>query len=163
MDMLHGPFDITPYVKPGGINQIAIRLDHPQNCSRWYPREGLYRSVWLMKTATVHVPAWGTFVTTSRVSALSVVVNLAITVENAGNSAALVSAATDIYALDSAGADRQVGRVHPRRSDEHCGRRDSGVARIGQPLETSAVGSDSAADSESICGSNNGIGRRKSR
>ena len=29
--------DLTPYVKPGGANELAIRLDNPPNSSRWYP------------------------------------------------------------------------------------------------------------------------------
>ncbi len=29
--------DLTPYVKPGGENELAIRLDNPPNSSRWYP------------------------------------------------------------------------------------------------------------------------------
>ena len=32
--------DLTPYLKPGGENQLAIRLDNPENSSRWYPGEG---------------------------------------------------------------------------------------------------------------------------
>ena len=43
--------DLTPYVKFGGENVIAIRLDNPPNSSRWYPGGGIYRNVWLVKTA----------------------------------------------------------------------------------------------------------------
>jgi beta-galactosidase len=35
--------DLTPYVKPGGTNELAIRLDNPPNSSRWYPGAGIYR------------------------------------------------------------------------------------------------------------------------
>ena len=37
--------DLTPYTKPGGDNQLAIRLDNPNNSSRWYPGGGIYRNV----------------------------------------------------------------------------------------------------------------------
>src|SRR6185436_5135447 len=32
--------DLTPYIKPGGDNQLAIRIDNPANSSRWYPGAG---------------------------------------------------------------------------------------------------------------------------
>ena len=56
--------DLTPYVVPGGVNQLAIRLDNPPSSSRWYPGGGIYRNVWLTKTQPVHVAQWGTYVTT---------------------------------------------------------------------------------------------------
>jgi beta-galactosidase len=56
--------DLTPYVKPGADNVVAIRLDNPRESSRWYPGGGIYRNVWLVKTAPVHVAPWGVFVTT---------------------------------------------------------------------------------------------------
>ena len=58
--------DLTPYVVPGGENQLAIRLDNPPDSSRWYPGGGIYRNVWLVKTDPVHVGQWGTFVTTRK-------------------------------------------------------------------------------------------------
>ena len=58
--------DLTPYVKVGAENVIAIRLDNPANSSRWYPGGGIYRNVWLIKTAPVHVAQWGVYVTTPK-------------------------------------------------------------------------------------------------
>jgi beta-galactosidase len=37
--------DLTPYVVPGGSNQLAIRIDNPPDFSRWYPGAGIYRNV----------------------------------------------------------------------------------------------------------------------
>lgn len=56
--------DLSPYVKPGEENVVAIRLENPEESSRWYAGGGLYRKVWLSKTDPVHVGHWGTFVTT---------------------------------------------------------------------------------------------------
>ncbi len=56
--------DLTPYLKFGGDNQLAIRLDNPNQSSRWYTGGGLYRNVWLTKLAPVHVAQWGTFIRT---------------------------------------------------------------------------------------------------
>ena len=33
--------DLTPYLVPGGKNQLAIRLDNPNNSARWYPGGGI--------------------------------------------------------------------------------------------------------------------------
>ncbi|HYJ91831.1 MAG TPA: beta galactosidase jelly roll domain-containing protein, partial [Pyrinomonadaceae bacterium] len=57
--------DLTPYIKFGGENVIAVRLDNPPNSSRWYPGSGIYRNLWLVKTNPVHVAQWGTYVTTA--------------------------------------------------------------------------------------------------
>jgi len=95
--------DLTPYVKPGRDNVLAIRLDNPPHSSRWYPGGGIYRNVWLVKTAPVHVAHWGTYVTTPETSPASATVNLRVTVDN--NSKQLSSAiiSTQIFALDEAG------------------------------------------------------------
>jgi beta-galactosidase len=96
--------DLSPYVVPGGVNQLAIRLDNPPASARWYPGGGLYRHVWLTKVSPVHVDQWGTFVTTPEVSADAAVVSLEVTLANRSRQAATVAVATDIYALDAAGA-----------------------------------------------------------
>ena len=57
--------DLTPHIVYGGENVVAIRLDNPKDSSRWYPGGGIYRNVWLVKTAPVHVAHWGTYVTTA--------------------------------------------------------------------------------------------------
>src|SRR5690606_31409548 len=56
--------DLTPYINPGGDNQLAIRLDNPPHSARWYPGGGLYRNVWLTKTTSIHVSQWATLVHT---------------------------------------------------------------------------------------------------
>ncbi len=93
--------DLTRFVVPGGVNQLAIRLDNPPQSSRWYPGGGIYRNVWLTKTQPVHVEHWGTFVTTPQVSAASAKVDLQVTVANAGASAATVSVTTALYDVDA--------------------------------------------------------------
>jgi beta-galactosidase/beta-glucuronidase len=73
--------NLTPYAKPGGNNVLAIRLDNPPASSRWYPGGGLYRNVWLVETAPVHVGQWGTYITTPEVSSTSARVILKVTVD----------------------------------------------------------------------------------
>ena len=58
-------FDITPYLhEDGRPNTVAVRLENRPFSSRWYPGAGLYRNVHLITTDQVHVPVWGTHVTT---------------------------------------------------------------------------------------------------
>jgi beta-galactosidase len=95
--------DLTPFVKTGADNTIAIRLDNPPSSSRWYPGGGIYRNVWLTKTNAVHVGQWGTFLTTPEVSAASATVNLRVSVDNNSKQDANVSLATQIFALDADG------------------------------------------------------------
>ena len=95
--------DLTPFLKPGADNVLAIRLDNPPNSSRWYPGGGIYRNVWLVKTAPVHVAQWGTFVTTPLVSKESASVDVKVTVQNDTAANASVQVGTALFALDAAG------------------------------------------------------------
>jgi beta-galactosidase len=107
--------DLTPFVVPGGENQLAIRLDNPPDSSRWYPGGGIYRNVWLTKTQPVHVGQWGTFLTTPEVSRERATVNLKVTVDNDSHQPANISVATEIFALDANGkqAGSAVAKIAP--------------------------------------------------
>ena len=95
--------DLTPYAIPGGINQLAIRLDNPPSSSRWYPGGGLFRNVWLTTTAPIHVGQWGTVVRTPQVSTASAAIEVEVTVDNDSAADAVVSVATQLFALDADG------------------------------------------------------------
>lgn len=55
--------DITDYVKEG-TNRITVLLENRPQSSRWYPGAGLYRKVRLLTVPEIHIPVWGTYVTT---------------------------------------------------------------------------------------------------
>jgi beta-galactosidase len=95
--------DLTPYIQPGGDNQLAIRIDNPANSARWYPGGGLYRNVWLTKVSPVHVTHWGTFITSRITSASSATVDLSVTVENKGATDEPLQVITEVYAGDANG------------------------------------------------------------
>ena len=57
-------FDITPYIKAGEVNTLAVRLENENESSRWYPGAGIYRNVHLVVTEDAYVPMWGTQLTT---------------------------------------------------------------------------------------------------
>ena len=106
--------DLTPFVKWGAENVIAIRLDNPPDSSRWYPGGGLYRNLWLVKTAAVHVAHWGTFVTTPVVTRDLATVNVDLVLENDSPDKIPVSVSTRIYEL---GPDGQAGATPVSTSD----------------------------------------------
>ncbi len=95
--------DLTPFIKSGADNVLAIRLDNPPNSSRWYPGGGIYRNVWLTKTAPVHVAQWGTYITTPDVSPGSATVSIKTDTENDSKNDADIILGTAIYPLDASG------------------------------------------------------------
>jgi beta-galactosidase len=95
--------NLTPYVKAGAENQIAIRLDNPPESARWYPGAGLYRNVWVTKTWPVHVGQWGVQVSTPQVTREAAQVAWEVTLDNDGTRAAEVDVGTELYALDEGG------------------------------------------------------------
>lgn len=74
--------DVTD-VLTDGDNVLAVRLENLPQSSRWYPGAGLYRNVHLITTGDVHIPVWGTRVTTPDVDSLSASVRIETKVENA--------------------------------------------------------------------------------
>lgn len=68
--------DVTPYLKENSKNVLAVRLENEAESSRWYPGAGLYRNVRLVVTEDVHVPVWGTHLTTPVVNREFAKVNL---------------------------------------------------------------------------------------
>lgn len=74
--------DLTPYIKSGEDNVLAVRLDTEKWESRWYSGAGIYRHVWLVQCQPVHVSHWGTYITTPEISSQSAKVRTEISVEN---------------------------------------------------------------------------------
>ncbi len=75
--------DVTDLLNDNGKNNLlAIRLENKEQSSRWYPGAGLYRNVHVIKTEKVHIPVWGTYVTTPFISAEYASVNLKTNIEN---------------------------------------------------------------------------------
>ncbi len=95
--------DLTPFLKFGEENLLAVRLDTESWDSRWYPGAGIYRNVWLVKTEPVHVAHWGTYLTTPDVTDASAKVRLEVTVDNASGEAVEASVRTEFFELDANG------------------------------------------------------------
>ena len=89
--------DLTPYIRAGQKNVLAIRLDNPDDTSRWYPGSGIYRNVWLVKTSPVHVEQWGTFVRNQQVDSENAVMEMGVNIENHAGKDVQVKLQTSVY------------------------------------------------------------------
>lgn len=77
--------DVTSLVNEDGKNNtLAVRLENRPQSSRWYPGAGLYRNVHIVTTEKIHVPVWGTQITTPYVKDEYASVCLRTTILNAG-------------------------------------------------------------------------------
>ena len=56
-------YDITDYLNYGGDNTVSVRVDATMEEGWFYEGAGIYRHVWLTKTAPLHIDYNGTFVT----------------------------------------------------------------------------------------------------
>jgi beta-galactosidase len=124
--------DLTPFVEFGAENVVAIRLDNPPDSSRWYPGGGIYRNVWLLKTAPVHVGHWGTYVTTPEVSPTAASVSVRVSLENDSDSTANVAFRTQVYELaaDGSKAARPAASTEPSNMTLAAGSRGTGAANL---------------------------------
>lgn len=105
---------LSPHLQFGSTNVVAIRLDNPPDSSRWYPGGGIYRNVWLVETAPVHVPHWGVTITTPAVSPTNALVLVRANVTNSGSGAAEITASLRIRAFqDSNGKSARLEAAHP--------------------------------------------------
>lgn len=53
-------YELTPYIKWGEKNSIAVRVDHSDDAdSRWYTGSGIYRDVYLVYANPIHIDLWG--------------------------------------------------------------------------------------------------------
>lgn len=77
-------FDISDYLNPKGQdNRVSVRVDHSRYAdSRWYTGSGIYREVQLMYADKLHIPVWGTFITTPSVSSEKASVKIEVRVKN---------------------------------------------------------------------------------
>jgi beta-galactosidase len=94
-------FDITPFLNQRGENTLAVRLRNQPESARWYPGAGLYRNVHLLVTDDVHIPVWGTYLTTPEITASAAKVTLRTAVEVAAGARQPLRLQTEIR--DAAG------------------------------------------------------------
>ena len=102
--------------RPGEIT-LEVSLENLPESSRWYPGAGLYRNVHLLQTDAVHIPVWGTRLTTPHVDREYATVNINTEVEGAAKGDE-VELLTEILDPDGkvVASDRHSYRIYPGQS-----------------------------------------------
>ncbi|WP_237332455.1 glycoside hydrolase family 2 TIM barrel-domain containing protein [Zobellia amurskyensis] len=88
--------DLTPYITFGEENVIAVRVAPEDLASRWYSGAGIYRNTYLKINNPVHIPLWGTYITTPKVSDEKATVKIETTIKNADGKKVSVTLETKI-------------------------------------------------------------------
>lgn len=94
-------FELTNNILFGGNNTISVRLNNPEESSRWYPGAGLYRNVRLVTTNIARIAHWGTFVTTPKITDDKALVNVKTTLDYKGINAGDIKVITSIVDKDN--------------------------------------------------------------
>ncbi|HKS66854.1 MAG TPA: beta-galactosidase GalA [Candidatus Acidoferrales bacterium] len=123
-------FDLTDFVNFGGKNVLTVRVDATLGEGWFYEGAGIYRHVWLTKTAPVHVAQWGAFVK-SDVRGASAALSISTEVENESDHMTGCRVISQI--LDAAG--KVVARAEPGSSpvEAWSGRTFESQATVEQP------------------------------
>lgn len=108
--------DLTPFLHEAGkTNTLAVRLDNKRLSARWYPGGGLYRNVWLVKTAPTRIAQWGVWVR-AETNGTGARVTAEVTVESREAGETSLEVAGTVYALGVDGnttGDRRVATIAP--------------------------------------------------
>jgi beta-galactosidase len=92
--------DVTDIVKFGGKNVISVRVDATKFEGWFYEGAGIYRHVWLDKTAPVAIAPDGVFIWANNVSKGRAEVRGEVTLLNSLSKGGVASASCQIYAPD---------------------------------------------------------------
>ncbi|HYP17951.1 MAG TPA: beta-galactosidase GalA [Opitutus sp.] len=92
-------YDISEYLSYGGENVVAVRVDATMEEGWFYEGAGIYRHVWLVKTAPLHVARDGTWVRTD-VAANSANVAIETLVNNHGREPGTYTIEQEILSSD---------------------------------------------------------------
>lgn len=114
-------YDLTPHLNASGDNVLAVRVDNSlQPNSRWYSGSGIYRHVWLVTTAPLHIAQWGTIVRTPEVSADRAAVTVTTRVQNEGSQRATCSLTTEIVDANGNAVGTSTAQMDISAGAEHA-------------------------------------------
>ena len=124
-------FDLTPFVRFGTSNCLAVRVDSSGQTSRWYSGSGIYRHVWLTTTEPIHISPWGVYVTTPQAGIGQATVRVRTTIDIEGDQAEMFTLRSEVvdaegktiatglasgngHGQKAADVDQQIVISHPR-------------------------------------------------
>ncbi len=90
-------YDLTPFLKYGKDNLIAVRVDHSLDAdSRWYSGSGIYRDAYLVYSSPVHIDLWGVYFKANNITDKKAEVSAETTINNSLASGAKVKISHEI-------------------------------------------------------------------
>ncbi|HEY4787620.1 MAG TPA: glycoside hydrolase family 2 TIM barrel-domain containing protein, partial [Bacteroidales bacterium] len=91
-------YELTPYIKFGEKNIIAVRVDHSKYAdSRWYTGSGIYRDVYLVYANPVHIDLWGVYYTTHLDNEKQATLDIQTTVNNTTNKQTTIQVVHELF------------------------------------------------------------------
>lgn len=119
--------DITPFARFGGRNVVAVRADSSPFQGWWYEGGGIYRHVWLVKRAPVHLITDGVYAHPRHKGGEDWEIPVEATLENIGEHPADATVETVVIDPDGKLVARGSGTVR-------VGPLDQGIARFTIPV-----------------------------
>ena len=125
--------NVTRLINPDGRNNtLAVRLENRPQSSRWYPGAGLYRNVHVITTNRIHIPVWGTQITTPHVADDYASVCLRTSVENSGQKRADFGNGNPFSRRQNRSNERKQG-IHKPRATVYPELRSGTAPHFGRP------------------------------
>lgn len=92
-------FDLTPLLNTDGSeNILTVHVDHSRYAdSRWYTGSGIYRNVKLVTMPKLHIPIWGTYITTPKTTGEDAYASVQTTIKNEELAQVNLLLVTEIY------------------------------------------------------------------
>jgi len=105
-------YDLTPYLKFGEKNTLAVRVDHSKSAdSRWYTGSGIYRNVYLVEKSAVHLDLWGVYHTTKLLNDQKSAVHVQTTVKNTSAQKASLTVVQELFDSDQKSKAKSSGKL----------------------------------------------------
>ena len=104
-------YDLTPYIKFGTDNVIAVRVNTTGGRPRWYAGAGIYRHAWLQITNPLHIATYGTYITTPVVNEKKAEIQITTTIKNTTDKERTLTVSQQI--IDKTG--KQVVKEHANK------------------------------------------------
>ncbi len=90
-------YNITNHLKPTN-NILTVKVDRTRYAdSRWYSGSGIYRKVKLVQVNPLHIPIWGTFITTPIINDQKAAVAIEIKINNTKSDNQQFTLKTEIF------------------------------------------------------------------
>lgn len=104
-------YNITPHLKYGAKNTIAVEVKNEGQNSRWYAGSGIYRHVWLKTLSPVHIAQWATYITTPEVTEASATVDIKTQLVNEGKDNAAITVITRLMTAGNVEAGKTESKI----------------------------------------------------